>query len=85
MVCRDGFEGRIRGIVGNCLEGWIRLEGRMRGIFPRDGLEGQIRSVLPSANLVWENIGSVYPFYDGNRPLAPILRQRRCSLLYDVY
>jgi hypothetical protein len=34
-----------------------------------------------------ENIGSVYPFYvyDGNRPLAPILRQRRGSLLYDVY
>jgi hypothetical protein len=34
-----------------------------------------------------ENIGSVNPFYvyDGNRPLAPILRQRRCSLMYDVY
>jgi hypothetical protein len=34
-----------------------------------------------------ENIGSAYPFYvyGGNRPLAPILRQRRCSLLYDVY
>jgi hypothetical protein len=34
-----------------------------------------------------ENIGFVYPFYvyDGNRPLAPILRQRRCSLMYDVY
>jgi hypothetical protein len=33
------------------------------------------------------NIGSVYPFYvyDGNRPLAPILRQRRCCLMYDVY
>jgi hypothetical protein len=30
---------------------------------------------------------SVYPFYvyDGNRPLAPILRQRRCSLMYDAY
>ncbi len=43
--------------------------------------------VLPSANPVLENISSVYPFYvyDGNRPLAPILRQRRCSLLYDVY
>jgi hypothetical protein len=23
--------------------------------------------------------------YDCNRPLAPILRQRRCSLIYDVY
>ncbi len=23
--------------------------------------------------------------YDRNRPLAPILRQRRCSLMYDVY
>ncbi len=23
--------------------------------------------------------------YDRNRPLAPILRQRRCSLIYDVY
>jgi hypothetical protein len=34
-----------------------------------------------------ENIGSVYPFYvyDGNRPLAPMLRQRRWSLMYDVY
>ncbi len=34
-----------------------------------------------------ENIGSVYPLYayDSNRPLAPILRQRWCSLLYDVY
>ncbi len=44
-------------------------------------------SVLPSANLVLENIGFVYPFYvyDGNRPLASILRQRRCSLRYDVY
>jgi hypothetical protein len=44
-------------------------------------------NVLLSANLVLENIGFVYPFYayDGNRPLAPILRQRWCSLLYDVY
>ncbi len=43
--------------------------------------------VLPSANLVLEIIDFVYPFYvyDGNRPLAPILRQRRCSLMYDVY
>jgi hypothetical protein len=34
-----------------------------------------------------ENIGSVYPIYvyNGNRPFAPILRQRRCSLMYDVY
>jgi hypothetical protein len=34
-----------------------------------------------------ENIGSGYAFYvyGGNRPLAPILRQRQCSLLYDVY
>jgi hypothetical protein len=42
--------------------------------------------VLPSANLVLENIGSVYPFYvyDGNRPLATIPRQRQCSQLYDV-
>jgi hypothetical protein len=34
-----------------------------------------------------ENIGSLYPFfvYDGNRPLAPILRKRRCSLMCDVY
>ncbi len=23
--------------------------------------------------------------YDRNRPLAPILRKRRCSLMYDVY
>ncbi len=23
--------------------------------------------------------------YDRNKPLAPILRQRRCSLIYDVY
>jgi hypothetical protein len=44
-------------------------------------------TVLPSANPVLENIGSVYPFYvyDGNRPLAPILRQKLCSLLYDVF
>ncbi len=42
--------------------------------------------VSPSANPVGE-YGSVYPFYvyDVNRPLAPILRQRRCSWLYDVY
>ncbi len=35
----------------------------------------------------FEIIGFVYPFYDydGNRPLALILRQRRCSLMYDVY
>ncbi len=34
-----------------------------------------------------EIIGFVYPFfvYDGNRPLTPVLRQRRCSLMYDVY
>ncbi len=33
-----------------------------------------------------EITGSVYPFYvyDGNMPLAPILRQRQCSLMYDV-
>jgi hypothetical protein len=43
MGLRDGFERWIRGIVGNCFEGWLRLDGRMRGIFPRDGLEGQIR------------------------------------------
>jgi hypothetical protein len=44
-------------------------------------------TVLPSANLVLENIGFVYPFYvyDCNRPLAPMLRQKRCSLMYDVY
>ncbi len=44
-------------------------------------------NVLPSANLVLENIGFVYPFYayEGNRPLAPVLRQRQCSLLYNVY
>jgi hypothetical protein len=43
-------------------------------------------NVLPSANLVLENISFVYPFYvyDCNRPLAPILRQRWC-LVYDVY
>jgi hypothetical protein len=35
-----------------------------------------IISVLPSAYLVLENIGSVYPFY---------VWQRWCSLLYDVY
>ncbi len=23
--------------------------------------------------------------YDRNRPLAPILRQRRCCLMYDIY
>jgi hypothetical protein len=23
--------------------------------------------------------------YDRNRPFAPILRQRRCSLMYDVF
>jgi hypothetical protein len=23
--------------------------------------------------------------YDRNRPLAPIIRQSRCSLMYDVY
>ncbi len=36
-------------------------------------------SVLPSANLVLENIGSVYPFYvyDGHRPLAPILHKTK--------
>jgi hypothetical protein len=34
-----------------------------------------------------EIIGFEYPYYvyDGNRPLAPILRQRWCSLMYDVY
>jgi hypothetical protein len=34
-----------------------------------------------------EIIGFIYPFYvyDGNRPLTPILRQRQCSLMYDVY
>jgi hypothetical protein len=44
-------------------------------------------NVLPSAKMVLENIGFIYPFfvYDGNRPLAPILRQSQCSLLYDVY
>ncbi len=44
-------------------------------------------TVLPSANLVLENIGFVYPFYvyNCNRPLAPMLRQKRCSLMYDVY
>ncbi len=36
----------------------------------------------------FENIGFIYPsmyVYDHNRPLAPIVRQRRCSLMYDVY
>jgi hypothetical protein len=44
-------------------------------------------TVLPSASLVLENIGFVFPFYvyDRNRPLAPILRQRQYSLMYDVY
>jgi hypothetical protein len=34
--------------------------------------------VLLSASSVLENIGSVYTFsvYDGNRPLAPILRAK---------
>ncbi len=34
-----------------------------------------------------EIIVFVFPFYvyDGNRPLASILRQRQCSLMYDVY
>jgi hypothetical protein len=40
--------------------------------------------VLPSVSLVLENIGFIYSFYvyDCNRPLATILRQRRCSLMY---
>ncbi len=44
-------------------------------------------TVLPFADLVLEIIGFVYPFYvyDGIRLLAPILRQKQCSLLYDVY
>ncbi len=44
-------------------------------------------TVLPSASLILDNIGFIYPFYvyDCNRPLAPILRQRWCSLMYDVY
>jgi hypothetical protein len=56
------------------MEGW-RMEGM------------KDESVLPSANLVLEIICFAYPFYvnDCNRPLAPILRQRRCSLIYDVY
>jgi hypothetical protein len=31
--------------------------------------------------------GPVYPLYvyDRNRPLTPILKQRWCSLMYDVY
>jgi hypothetical protein len=35
----------------------------------------------------FEIIGFVYPFYvyDGNRLLAPILRQRWYSLMYDGY
>jgi hypothetical protein len=41
-------------------------------------------SVLPSASLVLENIGFVY-VYDCNRPFTSILKQRRCSLMYDVY
>jgi hypothetical protein len=42
-------------------------------------------SFLPSASLILENIGFVYPFYVYDcRPLAPILRQRPCSLMYDV-
>jgi hypothetical protein len=36
-----------------------------------------------------EIIGPIYPLlylqYVCNRPLAPILRQRWCSLMYDVY
>jgi hypothetical protein len=46
-----------------------------------------IRPILPSTNPVLENIGSIYPFYvyDGNRQLTPILRQRPCSLMYDIY
>ncbi len=36
-----------------------------------------------SANQL-EIMGSIYPFYvyNGNRPLAPVLRQRLCSLMY---
>ncbi len=42
--------------------------------------------VSPSVSLVLENIGFVYPcVYDCNRPIAPILIQRRCNLMYDVY
>ncbi len=39
------------------------------------------------APLQLEIIGPVYSqfVYDRNRPLAPILGLRRCSLMYDVY
>ncbi len=40
--------------------------------------------VSPSANPIWR-IVVPYSVWDGNRHLAPMLRQRRCSLLYDVY
>jgi hypothetical protein len=43
--------------------------------------------VLPSACFTaWRILVSSLYVYDRNRPLAPIvLRQRRCSLMYDVY
>jgi hypothetical protein len=47
---------------------------------------GTCVAVSPYANPIGD-IGFVHPFYvnDGNRPLAPVLRQRGCSLMNDVY
>jgi hypothetical protein len=45
-------------------------------------------SVLPSANSFrdyWSHISPSMSMIVCNRPLAPILRQRWCSLVYDVY
>ncbi len=51
----------------------------------RLGKKSQFLSRHPLTQL--EIIGFVYLFYvyDGNKPLAPILRQRQYSLMYDVY
>ncbi len=54
-------------------------------VFQIDSCQSSRVSRPPLTQL--ENIGSAYPFYvsDGNRPLAPLLRQKWCSLMYDVY
>ncbi len=51
-------------------------------------IRGSLEIVSPSAVIVYlENIGFVYPAMSmmANRSFAPILRQSRWSLLYDVY
>jgi hypothetical protein len=49
----------------------------------RSAVLARCHSTFPSRPLLTQ-LGNIY-VNDGNRPLTPILRQRQCSLLHDVY